>query len=343
MANVNAVWIDGSADWNTPLDWNDDIVPNDAVTGSTTEVTLPGSTAYTVTISAGENFTVDSVSITDPLATLAVEGSSSTHTSLTVTSTSATAFTNSGTLGLHNNTSVTVDGGFTNSGTLDVDNAYVASGGALTYSEGGSSLTISSTLANTGAVQIGDRVPYNQYVLYGLTAATTVTLGGLTNSANASFNAYGSSSYAATVTVDGLVSNAGTLNVGDYSVFDVTGGNAFTQTGGTTTISADGSFSAATIDIDGGNFVVDTTNFTNIGKLAAAYGGEINFSAGGLTNLSGGTLTGGTYEVDAGSTLQLPNNSPIVTDDADIILSGSGSTIQSLDTSTNTEQSFDFT
>ena len=42
-------------------------------------------------------------------------------------------------------------------------------------------------------------------------------------------------------------------------------------------------------------------------------------------------LTGGTYEVDAGSTLQLPNNSPIITDDADIILSGAGSMIQDLE------------
>ena len=335
LANIGAVQIGNRVPYNQYVLYG--------LTAATT-VTLGG-----LTNAAGDSFLLDGSS--KYAATLAFTGSGIGFTSnagdfeLTYASplTLTASFSNGGTFAIHNNTSVTVDGGFTNSGTLDVDNAYVASGGALTYSEGGSSLTISSTLANTGAVQIGDRVPYNQYVLYGLTAATTVTLGGLTNSANASFNAYGSSSYAATVTVDGLVSNAGTLNVGDYSVFDVTGGNAFTQTGGTTTISADGSFSAATIDIDGGNFVVDTTNFTNIGKLAAAYGGEINFSAGGLTNLSGGTLTGGTYEVDAGSTLQLPNNSPIVTDDADIILSGSGSTIQSLDTSTNTEQSFDFT
>ena len=56
MAKVKAVWIDGSADWNTPLDWNTGVVPNNdqPVKGDTYEVTLPGSTAYTVTISAGE-------------------------------------------------------------------------------------------------------------------------------------------------------------------------------------------------------------------------------------------------------------------------------------------------
>ena len=68
--------------------------------------------------------------------------------------------------------------------------------------------------------------------------------------------------------MNGTVSNAGRLNVGAYSVFDVTGG-AFTQTGGTTTVSAKGRFSAATIDIDGGKFVVHAKKFTNIGTLAA--------------------------------------------------------------------------
>ncbi len=154
---------------------------------------------------------------------------------------------------------------------------------------------------------------------------------------------YGSASYAATMTISGPASNAGTLTIDAYSAFDVTGSNAFSQTGGTTTISADGAFSAATIDIDGGAFVVDATNFTNSGKLAAADGGDINLGAGGLTNLSGGTLTGGTYEVDAGSTLQLPNDTPIVTDDADIILSGAGSTIEDYNTTTGAYDTVDAT
>jgi hypothetical protein len=38
MAKVQAVWIDGSADWNTPQDWNTGVVPNDYVTGSITDV-----------------------------------------------------------------------------------------------------------------------------------------------------------------------------------------------------------------------------------------------------------------------------------------------------------------
>jgi L-fucose isomerase, C-terminal domain len=45
------------------------------------------------------------------------------------------------------------DGGFTNSGTLDVDNIDNAVAGEI---DGGSSLTITDTLANTGSVQVGN-------------------------------------------------------------------------------------------------------------------------------------------------------------------------------------------
>ncbi len=238
------------------------------------------------------------------------------------------AFNNSGTFGIHFDTALTVDGGFTNTGTLDVDNEGFGVG------EGGGSLTITGTLNNSGTVQIG-----NGYA----GASTTATLGGLTNGSGDTFAVNGSSSFAATITVDGSVSNAGTLNIGAYSVFDVTDGGTFTQTGGTTTVSANATFSASTINVQGGTFGVDTTNFTNSGALAAADGGYINLSAGGLTNLSDGTLTGGTYDVGAGSTLQLPNNSPVITDDADIILSGAKSTIEDYNTSTSAFDTLDFT
>jgi hypothetical protein len=215
--------------------------------------------------------------------------------------------------------------GFTNSGAVYLD----SDGGT-----GGSTLTIGGTLTNSGTIQIGNT---------GLSAPSTMTAGALVNASGGSFSMYGSASYAATATISGPASNAGTLTIGNYSAFDVTGGAAFTQTAGTTTVSANGAFSAATIDIDGGAFVVDATNFTNSGTLAAADGGDINLGAGGLTNLSGGTLTGRSYEVDAGSTLQLPNNAPIVTDDADIILSGAGSTIEDYNTSTGAYDTIDAT
>lgn len=161
-------------------------------------------------------------------------------------------------------------------------------------------------------------------------ALTTITVGGLANDSGASIMLDGSASYAAALTIAGQADNAGIITLGSYSVLNVTGGHAFTQSGGTITV--DGTFAATIINIDGGTLIFNTTNFTNTGTLAAADGGVINFSAGGLTNLSGTTLTGGTYIVDANSTLQLPNNAFVETLAADLTLSGTGSVVQSLDT-----------
>ena len=139
------------------------------MTGDTYEVTLPTPPSpqpatYTVTISAGEEFTVNSVSITDPTATLAVDGSSSTQTSLTVTSTSATAFNNAGHSGCTTTRRSTIDGGFATAehSTLDVgtnaDRRFATTGRASRHHllDGGSSLTIRGTLTNTGTVQVGN-------------------------------------------------------------------------------------------------------------------------------------------------------------------------------------------
>jgi hypothetical protein len=165
-----------------------------------------------------------------------------------------------------------------------------------------------------------------------LSAPTTVTLGGLTNGSSISLYG-GSSTDAVTLTVAGPADNSDTLNIGNYSTFDVTDGNIFTQTGGTTTVQ--GTLTAATIDIDGGVLAVDTTNFTNIGTITAADGGKIDLSASGLTNLSGTTLTGGTYVVGAGSQLQLPDDQTIVILAANLTLSGTGPVVQSLDAATS--------
>jgi hypothetical protein len=77
--------------------------------------------------------------------------------------------------------------------------------------------------------------------------------------------------------------------------------------------------------------------------MIAAGGGKIDFSAGGLTNLSGTTLTGNIFVVDAGSTLQLPNNGTVMTLRANLTLSGAGSAVQSLDTATNSEVAIEST
>ena len=158
------------------------------------------------------------------------------------------SFTNTGTFGIHDNTTLTVAGGFSNSGVLDVDSIgsfYAGTG------EGGSSLTITGTLANTGVVQIGD--PY-----LALDAATTVTLGGLANTgAGDSFILDGSSKYSATLgftSATGFTSNGGTFELTYGGLLAL--GSSFTNTGtfgihDNTTLTVAGGFSnSAMLDVD---------------------------------------------------------------------------------------------
>jgi hypothetical protein len=232
------------------------------------------------------------------------------------------SFTNTGTFGIHDNTTVTVAGGFSNSATLDVDNIYYPFQGT---GEGGSRLAVTGTLVNTGTIQVGD--PY-------LDAATTVTLGGLTNTGTIALIGHAANLMAG-VTVAGSATNAGIITIGSFAAVDVTGGNDYVQTAGSTTV--EGSLTAASIDINGGTLAIDTTSFTNLTTLLAADAGLIDFSGGGLTNLSSGTLAGGTYAVDADSTMRFAGGAATTTDDADIILGGSASVIESGTTALATE------
>ena len=76
------------------------------------------------------------------------------------------------------------------------------------------------------------------------------------------------------------------------------------------TISAD--VSNQTLNVNG------TT--TNNGLMIATSGGSLTIANGVLTNFAGTTLTGGTYEVDANSTINLPGS--VITNAANIILNG---------------------
>ena len=105
----------------------------------------------------------------------------------------------------------------------------------------------------------------------------------------------------------------------------------------------DASFAGGQVKIAVGNALVPGT-FTNQGLIHVSNGDTVIFSnSTNFTNLSGTTLTGGTYEVDAGSTMQLADNTQIQTLNANVTLSGAGSVIQSLNTTTSSQVSFDST
>jgi hypothetical protein len=296
MANVNAVWIGGSADWNTPLDWNDDIVPDDAVTGSTTDVTLSGSTAYTVTISGGENFTVDSVSITDPLAMLVVDGA----LTLTGTSTFAWGVSGAGTLALAGGSSTITRGANLSVAAWSISGVgtSVSVNEALTYS-GSFSEAAGATLSLSG-------VPGTPLTLTGSASFT----GGTVNGAR-TLNTEGTTTVSG-LTIGGTVAWTNTKTVtqsgGDVTIGDATGDVAkLINNAGATYDITDASdiyrgASAQSSIHNYGTFAKTSTsgvsiikvNFVDVGTVVCA-GGNLQFD-GAHNSLSGTYIGPGMFD-----------------------------------------------
>jgi hypothetical protein len=118
--------------------------------------------------------------------------------------------------------------------------------------------------------------------------------------------------------------------------------NAMTSAG--TLMLGGGAFASAGLTSTGtvtGFGVIDTV-FNNNGALVVAASQTLSLVGGTLKNLSGTTLTGGVYTAGSGATLQLANNTTIVTLDASMSLN-KGSVVQALNTSTSAQVSLEST
>ncbi|WP_264715241.1 Hint domain-containing protein [Limobrevibacterium gyesilva] len=134
----------------------------------------------------------------------------------------------------------------------------------------------------------------------------------------------------ATISVDTLV-NEGLIDAA-AQVLSITGqtirnAGVITLNGGTLELSGpQGSDNSGTIRADGASGLnLSGATFSNSGLLQAASG---TLTVGpGLLNVSGTTLNGGTYEADAGATLDLGPAAPLATVNASIVLDGAGSAL----------------
>ena len=251
------------------------IGPNDYTLSAATKVTLGG-----LTNASGAYFEVwGSASHAATLAFSSASAFTSNSGNFwlidTAPLTLSNAFTNTstGTVALEGTAELTVTGAFTNGGALELD---IVSG------NGGGGLTIGGTLANTGTALIGP----NDYTL---SAATKVTLGGLTNASGAYFEVWGSASHAATATVSGLASNAGTVELGGTASLTATG--PFTNSGA---LDLDISGSGGGLTIDGtlantGTFQVGSTSLSS----------TTTATLGGLSNAAEINLVGGSASAKA--------------------------------------------
>jgi hypothetical protein len=182
---------------------------------------------------------------------------------------------------------------------------------------------------------------------------------------------FGSASNGATIYLYPVTTSSDTLTLGSAMQLIQTAANSFDRIDlfsgpdagtlvnqGTITASASGGefqvynypsqtaslLNQGTIAVSNGDYFVATsvTYFTNAGSVTVSGGAEIDLSSvASITNFSAGTLTAGYYEADANSTIELSNNTTITTLNATITLSGAGSTIESLNTATNTQTTLD--
>ena len=236
----------------------------------------------------------------------------------------------------------------TSLGALDVTGGTLAlgssSGAAASLTQTGGVISGTGTLTVSGAATFS--TTYDEQ-----TGTGTTLLDGVTSAESGA------------IALDGgrLLENAGTFNVTGSAYF-LLGYNPYTGSVGNGTIKND---KGATFDFETASTIYNETGtnaFVNAGTLeqtvtpgttnievtvtntgtVSVQSGTLEFS-GDLTNLAGTTLTGGAYSIGAGSVLELANNATIATDDANITLSGAGSTIQSYDTTTGDQVSFDST
>ena len=260
-----------------------------------------------------------------------------------ISGTGTIAFT-AGTSTLSATTSANV---LVNGGTLGITGNETVSGA---FSETSGTLTLPSgaTLKLTGAASFG-----------AVSTSNSVVIGpGTLSTAGATTFATQSAAYVDLYFSGGATwSNSGNASVGgqiDYGIVPADSAAFVNRASGVVNL----------ID-DVANLVpytsYDTATFSNAGLLEKTGGiatsvisptltntGIILVSAGTLslpvlTNLSSSVLTGGTFEATAGAVLQLANDVTIVTDAATIILSGAGSAMQSLNTTTSTQVALDST
>jgi hypothetical protein len=193
----------------------------------------------------------------------------------------------------------------------------------------GAIVTDGSATLDNATLNIGNDVTFIE-VRVPTTAGATLTLGSHFDIVHTSGDVYlQPAAYAQGVA---SVINNGTITAGDSGGRFMIQGVALTNNG-TITVS------------DGDILKLDSTIFTEgTGGSMVIGGGQFAFlQPGTWTNLAGTTLNGGDYEVDAASGIELNQNVDIATLDASVILNGAGSTIESFNTTSNSEVAIDST
>lgn len=301
-----------------------------SLTTNDANLTLTGSAAKLLNLGGGNLLSAFATNSSGADFTVAAGG----------TFTTAGAFTNAGTLDLEQASSLTVTGNLTNTGTVTTNGSNLGSSAS-------NKLTVTGTLTNsgTGQVIIGDNGDTTDVASVGLlvnsapitvdTGATLnlTTAGTDTNTSTIALNG-GTLKLSKSVTLTGahgIVDLTGAAITGGAANIGLTNGQTIEGSGTISNVKIVNSTSGVLLANAAAPLIILPTagGLNNEGTISVSTGStmEIGTSAGGaLTNFSGTTLTGGTYNISG--TLQFgASGTSLVTNDANITLTGAGSQI----------------
>jgi len=343
-------WIGGTGNWKVASNWSPSSPAGPPQATDTATISATGA-PYTVTIGSADV----AASLTESSASATVVDIGGGSLTLTGTFTLSAGTFNLGSDGTLSGGTTKLTGGtfvcdggtlsgLTYDGTLDLSESfatvYLASGTVVNNAAGTGAGTINDTgyasyfyfdntqTFNNATIHLGNTSTYSYLYEDDLTGAGTV----LTLGSNVTIDESGYAQiYTGGGAGDGIVDQGNIGQTASRGTLAIVG-NSFTNSGTITAASSDGALT------------IEPTTFSNDGAIDISNGETVTIDpTTSFTNLPSTTLTGGAYSVGAGSVLELADNAEIVTDDANITLSGAGSVIQSYNTTTGDQVSFDST
>ena len=276
-------WQSGvSGDWGTVGNWNPNGAPN--ATTAVATITVPGT--YTVTIANSESFTIGTLTLNDPLATLNIAGTLTIANTLVL---DAGTVAVSGTI--NGGVIETFGGSFSgNGGTL----SGVTYDGTMNLSASSSYVYVTNglTMAGVGGTGTGTIDLTGQSAQ--LYAEGSETLNNATiNIGNNSTDYIYNYDYSA----------AAVLTLGPSLVIDQTGNNV--QLTGYEDRSGSGIVNEGMINADfsGGTFTIGDVSFTNAGTINVSNGDTVDINSTSWSNSGSIDVSGGTLNLGSSFTL----------------------------------------
>jgi hypothetical protein len=333
-----------------------------AINGALTNLVGTTLTGGTLEAAAGSTLNLNSSAkiVTDD-ATLILSGANSVIQGAATVESTLTTIGKSGTLEILGGRNWTTTLAMSNAGTLDLGGGTFTAPSLSNTGVVSGFGVLATKLTNTGSLAVtgGDTLSLVGGSLTNL-SGTTLTGGTYTVGAGGTLQLANNVSIAtlnATIDLAGAGATIQSLNTTTSKQVSLASSLTTIDAGGVLEILGNGGYATAnsianagTLDLGGGTLtagaLANTGTLSGFGAVDAAVtdSGVVSVQAGKTLTFQNGSLalTGAAVAtVGAGATLQLQDNVPFQIDDFTVVLNGVGSVIQSFDTTTSTELTFE--